>query len=107
MPWVGTSKQIAWAKVIRAEAEPVIREWISLQCERSSRMQQRTSKFDRARSITLRECNAGIRLLHAGLKIEDARFWIDVRGCPGAADFIAAVELWVRRREPGASATSR
>jgi hypothetical protein len=97
MAWTGTDKQIAWAKAIRAEAEPVVREWISLQCMRSSRLQQRTSKFDLARSATLRECNAGTRLLHAGLKIEDARFWIDMRDCPSAADFIAATELWLQR----------
>ena len=78
MAWTGTDKQIAWAKALKAEAEPIITEWRFNQISRASRMQQRTSKFDRVRSEMLRKLNQSTYIMQEALKIEDARFWIDM-----------------------------
>lgn len=102
MAWTGTERQIAWAKDIKAQAEPVIAEWRSYMITRSSRLQQRTSRFDTYRSGRLRDQLHEIHVLNDGLRIEDARFWIDLRECPDAQTFIAAVQTW-RERHPHVS----
>lgn len=98
MAWTGTEKQIAWAKAIKAEADPIIDEWRFTQIGLASRLQQRTSRFDPSRSSRLRDMNTGIFIMQEAQKIEDARFWIDMRDCPDMAHFIAAAELWLQRR---------
>jgi hypothetical protein len=104
--WTGTEKQIEWAKRIRADAEPVIRQWLAdADADDAADHRRRLSgggwsrhrgdyRFYAAKKFRLRQ----------GLDIVDARFWIDNRNCGSASEFVAAVERHHRTRSnPGAA----
>ena len=99
--WTGSEKQIAWAKAIRAGAEEKIFDWIDGANNRRTRLTQGAS----ARSPGVRERRDEVAreliALHAGLRIYDAKFWIDARNCPDRAAFIALVEAHGTRANPG------
>lgn len=103
--WVGSDKQIAWAKRIRAEAEPVIREWIE-DAERARASDRQALAYSGSRNRN--RSSYGVHLhdvvrLRRALAIVDARFWIDNRDCGSANELVAAVERLETggRRNPG------
>jgi hypothetical protein len=90
--WVGSEKQINWAKSIRAEATPVIEQWIKDYQEADRKDHQARLEGKWRHRPSLYHYRAGIAQLRRSLTITDAKFWIDNRTCPYAASLIAAVE---------------
>lgn len=80
--WTGSEKQIEWAKRIRAEAEPVICEWIAdlRKANAEDHWQRRLAR--RAHGGDYGVYLRAIGLLEIARGITDAKFWIDNRDCP-------------------------
>jgi hypothetical protein len=102
--WTGTEKQVAWAKSIRAEAEPVIKAWIKeIRAHDAANRQSRSSGSWSARRVNYGIYASDILTLNRTLGITDARFWIDNRSCGSASALIAAVNR-LPRANPGTGA---
>jgi hypothetical protein len=102
--WAGTEKQIEWAQRIRAEAEPVIRDWMADLAAADARdhANRQLGRGFRHRHTHHLSHVADIGTLRHALAITDARFWIDVRSCGDVHTFLAAVERFNGgRRNPG------
>lgn len=97
MTWTGSDKQIAWAKSIKAEAEPVIAEWLAQLRRDHTRVRADYHISARSKARELTSIESTIRLVNAGRDVEDARFWIDLRNCSDVWAFINATRTWQSR----------
>lgn len=88
--WQGTEKQVAWAKRIKADAEPVIKGWLS-DAERIDQADHSPRRSSPQRGMHWQRLRNDVSDLRLSLAITDSRFWIGVRDCADKYAFLRAV----------------